>query len=148
MVDTIISFIVSVPVLSVLMALVEPRVSTSVRFLTIAFLGELLRAIGRQRGDKRRHPGGDGGDGHRGTQQQEPVEADPANRPADHDVHAMRPRTFVREPSSFCSGDRVRVTEVSIVANLTPFYPIWSLLIIALDVTLIWALTTPDRNVA
>jgi hypothetical protein len=39
MVDTIISFIVSVPVLSVLMALVEPRVSTSVRFLTIAFLG-------------------------------------------------------------------------------------------------------------
>jgi hypothetical protein len=31
-------------------------------------------------------------------------------------VHAMEPRTFVRVPSSFCSGDRVRVTEVSIVA--------------------------------
>jgi hypothetical protein len=28
-----------------------------------------------------------------------------------------------------------------------PFYPIWSLVIIALDVTLIWALTTPGRHV-
>ena len=31
-------------------------------------------------------------------------------------VHAMMPSTFVSEPSSFCSGDRVRVTDVSIVA--------------------------------
>ena len=30
--------------------------------------------------------------------------------------HAMIPRTLVSDPSSFCSGDRVRVTEVSIVA--------------------------------
>ena len=36
MVDTIIWFIVSVPVLSVLIALVAPRVSTSVRFFTTA----------------------------------------------------------------------------------------------------------------
>ena len=36
-VEAIIWFIVRVPVLSVLMALVEPSVSTSVRFLTIAF---------------------------------------------------------------------------------------------------------------
>ena len=31
-------------------------------------------------------------------------------------VHAMMPSTLVSESSSFCSGDRVRVTEVSIVA--------------------------------
>ena len=37
MVETIIWFIVSVPVLSVLIALVAPSVSTSVRFLTTAF---------------------------------------------------------------------------------------------------------------
>ena len=37
MTETIISFIVRVPVLSVLMALVAPRVSTSVRFFTTAF---------------------------------------------------------------------------------------------------------------
>ena len=30
--------------------------------------------------------------------------------------HAISPSTFVSEPSSFCSGERVRVTEVSIVA--------------------------------
>ena len=34
---------------------------------------------------------------------------------------------------------------LSMIVNflLVPFYPIWSLVIIALDVTLIWALTTP-----
>ena len=31
-------------------------------------------------------------------------------------VQAMIPSTLVSESSSFCSGDRVRVTEVSIVA--------------------------------
>ena len=36
MIETIISFIVSVPVLSVLIALVAPSVSTSVRFFTTA----------------------------------------------------------------------------------------------------------------
>jgi hypothetical protein len=36
------------------------------------------------------------------------------------------------------------------VANflLIPFYPIWPLLIIALAITLLWALTTPGREVA
>ena len=37
MTETIIWFIVRVPVLSVLITLVAPRVSTSVRFFTIAF---------------------------------------------------------------------------------------------------------------
>ena len=36
-------------------------------------------------------------------------------------VHAMMPSTLVSESSSFCSGDRVRLTEVSIVA----ICPIW-----------------------
>ena len=36
-------------------------------------------------------------------------------------LHAMIPRTFVSDPSSFCNGDRVRVTEVNIVA----IRPIW-----------------------
>ena len=35
--------------------------------------------------------------------------------------HAISPSTFVSEPSSFWSGERVRVTEVSIVA----IWPIW-----------------------
>jgi hypothetical protein len=37
---------------------------------------------------------------------------------------------------------------LSMIVNflLIPFYPIWTLLIIALDVTLIWALTTPSRS--
>ena len=41
----------------------------------------------------------------------------------DHDdhataPHAMSPSTLVSVSSSFCSGDRVRVTEVSIVGDL------------------------------
>ena len=35
--------------------------------------------------------------------------------------HAMIPSTLVRESSSFCSGDRERVTELSMVA----IWPIW-----------------------
>ncbi|WP_170225641.1 DUF7144 family membrane protein [Pseudonocardia cypriaca] len=49
-------------------------------------------------------------------------------------------------------GDTVAILLacLSLIANflLIPFYPIWSLSIISLGVTLIWALTTPDRNVA
>jgi hypothetical protein len=49
-------------------------------------------------------------------------------------------------------GDRTAIVLacLSILVNflLIPFYPIWSLLIIALNVALIWALTTPGRNVA
>ena len=48
-------------------------------------------------------------------------------------------------------GDRAAIVLacLSIIVNflLVPFYPIWSLVIIALDVTLIWALTTPGRHV-
>ena len=36
-------------------------------------------------------------------------------------AHAMIPSTFVSVSSSRCSGDRVRVTDVSIVA----IWPIW-----------------------
>jgi len=31
-------------------------------------------------------------------------------------LHTMIPRTFLSDPTSFCNGDRVRVTEVNIVA--------------------------------
>jgi hypothetical protein len=48
-------------------------------------------------------------------------------------------------------GDTAAIVlaSLSMVANflLIPFYPIWSLVIIALNTTLIWALTTRDRNV-
>lgn len=39
---------------------------------------------------------------------------------------------------------------LSMIVNflLVPFYPIWSLVIIALGVTLLWALTSGGRNVA
>jgi hypothetical protein len=43
------------------------------------------------------------------------------------------------------------VAAISIVANFLwlPYYPVWSLLIIALDVVIIWAVSTwnPDRGV-
>jgi len=48
-------------------------------------------------------------------------------------------------------GDTAAIVlaSLSMVANfvLIPFYPIWSLVIIALNTTLIWALTTRGRNV-
>jgi hypothetical protein len=39
---------------------------------------------------------------------------------------------------------------LTMIANflLIPVYPIWSVLIVVLSVTLIWALTRPDRNMA
>jgi len=49
-------------------------------------------------------------------------------------------------------GDRAAIVLacVSMIANflLIPYYPIWSLAIIALNVILIWALTTRGRSVA
>ncbi len=42
-------------------------------------------------------------------------------------VQAMTPRTLVRESSSFCRGDRVRETEVSMVA----IWPIWVCIAVA-----------------
>ena len=48
-------------------------------------------------------------------------------------------------------GDTAAIVlaSLSMVANflLIPFYPIWSLVIIALNTTLTWALTTRGRNV-
>jgi hypothetical protein len=48
-------------------------------------------------------------------------------------------------------GDKAAIVVacLSMIVNflLVAFYPIWSLVIIALDVTLIWALTTPGRRV-
>ena len=48
-------------------------------------------------------------------------------------------------------GDTAAIVlaSLSMVANflLIPFYPIWPLVIIALNTTLIWALTTRGRNV-
>jgi hypothetical protein len=44
----------------------------------------------------------------------------------------------------------VLVASVSIVANFLwiPFYPVWSLLIIAFDVFVIWAVTAHGRDIA
>jgi hypothetical protein len=48
-------------------------------------------------------------------------------------------------------GDTAAIVlaSLSMIVNflVIPFYPIWSLVIIALNVTLIWALTTRGRNV-
>jgi hypothetical protein len=48
-------------------------------------------------------------------------------------------------------GDTAAIVLVclSMIANflLIPFYPIWSLMIIAVDIIVIWALTAPGRNV-
>ena len=73
---------VRVPVLSVLIALVAPSVSTSVRFLTTALAcGELLGAVRQQAGHERRHAGRDGRDGHRGAEQQHLIERHAASEP-------------------------------------------------------------------
>ena len=48
-------------------------------------------------------------------------------------------------------GDKAAIVlaSLSMIVNflLAPFYPIWSLVIIALDLTFIWALTAPGRYV-
>ena len=49
-------------------------------------------------------------------------------------------------------GDTAAIVlaSLSMIANFVviPFYPIWSLVIIALNAALVWALTTLGRNVA
>ena len=103
------------------MALVEPSVSTSVRFLTIAF------ARANSLAPKDNKPDTNAG---MPVGMAEIAIAVPSNsswvngRPRMAPtmtmnataLQAMIPRTFVSDPSSFCNGDRVRVTEVSIVA--------------------------------
>ena len=93
MVETIIWFIVSVPVLSVLMALVAPSVSTSARFLTTALASaSFLRPLGQQGGDEGRHAGGDRGDGHGDAEQEDVGQRQAADRPDDDDDGDRRPR--------------------------------------------------------
>ena len=92
-VDTIIWFSVRVPVLSVLIALVAPSVSTSVRFLTTALASASWRRAHReQAGDEGRHAGRDGRDRHRGAEQQQLVGRHPAEQPDHDDDGDRRPR--------------------------------------------------------
>ena len=126
-VETIIWFSVSVPVLSVLIALVAPRVSTSVRFLTTALASaSCLAPIDSRPETKAGMPVGiaeiaiavpsSSRSWSAGIPRSSPTTTMTATAP-----HAMMPSTLVSESSSRCSGDRVRVTEVSIVA----IWPIW-----------------------
>ena len=120
-VDTIIWFSVRVPVLSVLMALVAPSVSTSVRFFTTAFASASCLAPSDSRPETNAGmPVGiaemaiavpSSSSSFAGVPRIVPTITITATAP-----HAMVPRTLVSESSSFCSGDRVRVTELSIVA--------------------------------
>ena len=120
-VDTIIWFRVRVPVLSVLIALVAPRVSTSVRFLTTALASaSWVDPIESRPETKAGMPVGmaemamavpSSSSWSAGIPRSSPTTTMTATAP-----HAMMPSTLVSESSSRCSGDRVRVTEVSIVA--------------------------------
>ena len=121
MVETIISFIVRVPVLSVLMALVAPSVSTSVRFFTTAFASASCRAPSDSRPDTNAGmPVGMAEMAIAVPSRSRSSRSRPRSSPTPTmnatAVQAMIPRTFVSESSSRCSGERVRVTEVSIVA--------------------------------
>ena len=121
MVETIISFIVSVPVLSVLIALVAPSVSTSVRFLTTARASASCLAPSESRPDTNAGmPVGMAEIAIAVPSSTRSSKSRPRIRPTTTmkatALHAMTPRTFVSESSSFCSGDRTRDTDVSIVA--------------------------------
>ena len=121
MVETIISFIVRVPVLSVLIALVAPSVSTSVRFLTTARASASCLAPRESRPDtKAGIPVGMAEIAIAVPSSTRSSKSRPRIRPTTTmkatAVQAMTPRTFVSESSSFCRGDRTRDTEVSIVA--------------------------------
>ena len=124
--DTIIWFIVSVPVLSVLMALVAPSVSTSVRFLTTALASASCLAPYDSIADTNvGRPVGMAEIAIAVPSSSTSVPESPRMRPTTTmmatAVQAITPSTLVSESSSFWSGDRVRVTEVSMVA----ICPIW-----------------------
>ena len=121
MTETIISFIVSVPVLSVLIALVAPSVSTSARFFTIAFASaSCLAPIDSRPETNAGRPVGIAEIAIAVPSRKSSCASMPRARPTTTmnatALQAMIPRTLVSESSSCCSGDRVRVTEVSIVA--------------------------------
>ena len=118
----VIAFIVSVPVLSLLMTVVPPSVSTSVRDLTTAFDSASRCApedsivctnVGR--------PVGMADDGRRDAQQDERLgvlvagDADDRDHRRPH-AHARMPKTLVMPSSSRCSGDRGRFVAVTMSA--------------------------------
>ena len=114
------------PVLSVLIALVAPSVSTSVRFLTTAFASaSWVEPIESRPDTNAGMPVGmaeiaiavpSSSSWSAGMPRIRPATTMTATAP-----QAMMPSTLVSESSSRCSGDRVRVTEVSMVA----IWPIW-----------------------
>ena len=119
--DTIIWFIVSVPVLSLLIALVAPSVSTSVRFFTIALdSASCFAPMERSPETKAGRPVGMAEIAMAVPSRSSCLPGMPRARPTTKmkatAVQAMIASTLVSESSSFCSGERVRVTEVSIVA--------------------------------
>ena len=126
MVETIIWFIVSVPVLSVLMALVAPSVSTSARFLTTAFASASFLAPCDSRADtKAGMPVGIAEIAMATPSRRTSESGSPRKRPTmtitATAVQATMPITEVSLSSSCCSGDRVRLTDVSMLA----IWPIW-----------------------
>ena len=126
---TIIWFIVSVPVLSVLMALVEPRVSTSVRFLTTALASaSCLAPYASMACTKVGMPVGIAEIAiavpSSSTSSSSRPRTSPITTITRTASQAMTPRVLVSESSSRCSGERVRRTDVSMVA----MRPIWVLI--------------------
>ncbi len=121
MVETIIWFIVSVPVLSVLIALVAPSVSTSARFFTTAFASASCFApIDRRPETNAGRPVGIAEIAMDTPSRRSWLVGIPRTAPTTTmnatAPHAMRPSTLVSVSSSFWSGERVRVTDSSIVA--------------------------------
>ena len=121
MVETIISFIVRVPVLSVLIALVAPSVSTSVRFFTTARASASCLAPSDSRPDT--NAGMPVGIAEIAIAVPSRIRSwnlspriSPTTMMKATALHAITPSTLVSESSSFWSGERTRLTDVSIVA--------------------------------
>ena len=118
---TVISFIVSVPVLSELIALVAPRVSTSVRFFTTALCSVSCLApkasivctkVGKPVGMAEiaiATP-------NMSTDSMDCPRATPRTTMSTTAAQAITPRTLVSESSSRCSGDFLGATTDNIVA--------------------------------
>ena len=109
------------PVLSVLIALVAPSVSTSVRFFTTALASaSCLAPIDSRPDTNAGRPVGIAEIAIAVPSSSTSLNVSPRATPTTTmnatAVQAMIPSTLVSESSSFCSGERVRVTEVSIVA--------------------------------